>query len=393
MTYPNTVCMVLEPDDVDGGDDVIASEGRRRLNLIESRSDRYQRQAALVLRISLATIGVIAAFGDPQFLTNFLSLLIENIDPASTVEKLSTGVTNTNPLFAILLVFALSFQGAMGAILTVTFTLSAILAAGLVVYPQHDDLPTGIRSLSDYGNRRDRPAKCLLSHYDDLISLNTAALEEKRDYLKATYISLVIAVIGGIALIYSVSILGFAGPEETITAGSVSIGVLLIGVSSVFIWARSNTAYRPLLSWSHETETGLFLAIATTTLLLYLPILRFQIVGIPVVALLPLILPLRGFWRSEEERMRLGMKGMVWHMFLLGSLGGIILVYPGDITSIIPVDLIIVVFFASFYPAVFMVELLAISIISISMEILRIRNPSLHRRILSLIPQRLDRSL
>lgn len=384
--------MVPDPNDISESDEqVLISEGQRRLSLIESRSERYQRQSALLLRISLATIGVIAAFGDFKAILSFLDRLAKNIEPSATVQAISSANTQTSPILATLEVFALSVQGMVGAILAITFTFSTVVFAGLVVYPQDEGMPISFQNLGDYfENPEEAPQECIRRHYDDLVLLNQAALEESRTQLKHSFLSIVGAVIGSAVAIFSVLVLAFAGPRLVQTAGVLSAGMLAMGLISIFLIARANEEYRPVVKWSHETETGLIMAFIVVAVLLYFPMLgNLKIFDYPIILLLPFIPPLWGIRRTETERIRIGFKGVAWHIILLSSLGGLMIVYPGDITNVIPSSLITVVFFSSFFPLGFMVELLGISLFLIMVDIFGSRYPSVYKQLQSRIPSRL----
>lgn len=355
--------------DQDFNQDIAQSEGERRLDLLESRYELYQRQASLLLRISLATLGIIATFGKDTIFSSW-DRLVENISLNEVAMQLTTGTASVSDFTATILVLCLSVVGFFGGVIMISGALTAVIAAGRVIYPDDGDLLFGTNQIGSFykGSRESSPQPKY--RYDEVFYNKKQAVARTRTYLQWSYKSVALAIGGGIALVTSIAVFAFGDPDITRTLGVLSVSVIFAGVLYVATYVRRRGKRSPLTEFTKESDLSLILASIIVWVVLNQPDLARPVVfGYPAIAYLLLIFPVYfGVWRSEYELVVLSLKSGGYFMVIFGLLGVFVTSYPGDPSNIFTPVLLQWLVFVPLYSGIFMTELLGLAILKLGIE-------------------------
>lgn len=354
--------------------DVAQLEGERRLDLLESRYELYQRQASLLLRISLATLGIIVTFGKDTIFTSW-DRLVENLSLSEVALQLTTGSASVSEFTATILVICLSIVGFFGGVIMISGALTAVIAAGWVIYPNDDDLVFGTNQIGSFYERSGLSTSQPDYRYDGVFYDKKQTVAKTRTHLQWSYKSAAIAVCGGIALVTSIAVFAFRDPDITRTFGIVSVTVILAAVVYLATYVRRSGTRSPLTEFTRESDLSLILASIVVWIVLNQPELTGPIIfGFPAIAY-PLLIPpvYFGIRRSEYELVVLSLKSGGYFMAIFGLLGVFVTSYPGDPSIILTPVLLQWLVFVPLYSGIFMTELLAFAILKLGVGAVRSR--------------------
>lgn len=353
---------------------VAQSEGERRLGLLESRYELYQRQASLLLRISLATLGIIATFGKDTIFTSW-DRLVENLSLNEVALQLTTGAASVGDFTATILVMCLSIVGFLGGVIMISGALTAVMAAGWVIYPDDDDLLFGTNQIGSFYKRSRESNLQPEYRYDEVFYNKKQAVTRTRTYLQWSYKSAALSAVGGIALVTSIAVFAFRDPDITRTFGIVSVTVIFAAVVYLAIYVRRRGKRSILTEFTTESDFSLLLASILVWIVLNRPELaRPVIFGFPAIAYPLLIFPVYfGIRRSEYELVVLSLKSGGYFMVIFGLLGVFVTSYPGDPSNIFTPVLLQWLVFVPLYSGIFMTELLGLAILKLGIEVTRSR--------------------
>lgn len=348
--------MAQDQPPLGNGDESGVAEGIRQLDLLEARQERYQRQAALLLRISLATMGVLAAFGGTKLVNNLAYLFRDNIDLSASYKLLEAsqpGVALLNPTSTIFILVVWAI------IMISIFTISLILIAVssfLVVFPDDHEPELGNIGIERYqGNRG---SEALLRDYRELIESNIETVSRTRNRLRHSFIAVAASIVSAILSIPPVYALSVDDPYLLQTTGL--IGVILVFFLFAIGLPRAKEAEIMWFKTGYfhwEIEPSLILAALSSFVIVFVPSLTPVTFDFPLVFILPLIPPLLILFRDYRAVEFLGFKFLAYSIAIIGTIGILHGIPPNGVLDVFSPKWLLVILLTGLLSAFLFLEL------------------------------------
>lgn len=336
--------------------ETIRTEAERRLGQINQMHEKYQRQAALIFRISLATAGVIAAFGGAQQFYSVIQFLIRQIDLRAAFQIISQGGSE---ILATMVILSLVILGGLALLVALVAAILVPVFAAFVAYPNTGEQIVETQRLEAVTDSEKRNLRfCLANDYQDLIDLNKQAAQQSRRRLSYSFRAGIIAILAMITAVIPITALVVRDPIFMRSAASGTVGLFGLAAMVAFVEVDISPRYRQYIKPSLEVEAALVTFFLLAWAFLRWPILgNIKVLKFPIILLVPLLLPLGAIRKDDEIVFAMGVRSTLYYMLIFGGLSIIDTFYPGGVIELISANYFLPLVFTGIYAIFIFAEL------------------------------------